>query len=59
MFYKKGIPVVVYNAFEIAGLLFPKTPGAVIKIFGLLIAKQDFFIGKLARFDKPYCKAEA
>jgi hypothetical protein len=59
MFYKQRIPSVVNNAFEIAGLLLPKTPGTVVKVFWLLIAKQDFFIGELAGFYKPYRKAEA
>lgn len=59
MFYKKAIPLVMNNAFEITGLLFPEAPGAIVEIFGLLIAEQDFFIGEPAGFYKPYCKAKA
>lgn len=47
------------DAFEIAGLLLPEAPGTVVKVLGLLIAKQDFFICKLAGFYKPYRKAKA
>lgn len=38
------------DAFEVAGLLFPKTPCTVVEVFGLLIADQDFFMLKLAGF---------
>ena len=50
MFYKKGIPAMMNDAFEVAGLLFPKTPCTVVEVFGLLIADQDFFMLKLAGF---------